>query len=81
MRLAARVGLLMIVAAAFVWLGSFMAHGVLPGPGGWERRVNRPAWPRANRWPSFVGEFVLFGTIAVGGRLILRLRLTERARS
>lgn len=78
MKLPWRVLLVMIAAAVFVWLGSFMAHGVRHGPGGWERGFNRPAAPRGNRWPSFVGEVVLFGAIAVGGRYILRVRLTER---
>jgi hypothetical protein len=79
-RVAWRVLLFLIAAAVFVWLGSFMVHGVRPGPGGWGRGFNRPAAPRLDRWPKFLAEFVLFGLIAMGGRWILRLRLTERAR-
>jgi hypothetical protein len=40
-----------------------------------ERR-RRPANPQWNRLPSFLGQFLVIGLVAIAGRTILRLRLT-----
>ncbi len=38
-KVAWRVLLFMVAATVFVWLGSFMAHGVRPGPEGWGQGI------------------------------------------
>ncbi len=78
MKIVARVLLILVAAAVFVWLASLWAHGVYEPAQGWGRISHRDRWPEMRRWAKFAGECVLFALLAVVGRVVLRLRLTER---
>lgn len=79
MKLLARIAMIMAVAAVFVQLTALYADFRPRSPRlRFEmERTRRPSEPQWNRLPSFLGEFVVVGLIAVGGRKLLRLRLTE----
>jgi hypothetical protein len=79
MKLLARIAMILAVAAIFVQLTTLYADFRPRSPRlRFEReRQRRPSQPQWNRLPSFLGEFVVVGLIAVGGRKILRLRLAE----
>lgn len=76
MKTVGRVALIAIAAAMLCWMtGAYAATG--PGSHRYHERNRtvRPSEPDMRRLPNFVGQFVLVGLIAVGGRVILRLRL------
>lgn len=79
MKQLARIAIILAAAAVFVQLTALYADFRPRSPRlrfEVERR-RRPSQPQWNRLPSFLGEFVVVGLIAVGGRKILRLRLAE----
>ena len=81
-RVVARIVMLAVAAAVFIGLTGIWASAIESHERS-ERRlrrvVRRARWPQLCRASSFAGELVIFAAIAVGGRMILRLRLTQRA--
>ena len=67
--------------AVFIWLSSLWADSIRPNfrhereP---ERIVRRKLEPQLHRVVSLVGEIVIFTLIALGARVILRVRLVSR---
>ena len=83
MKTLARMAMIALAAGLFVGITGVLAN-IQPSPPR-ERfeleRRRRPSEPQWNRLPSFAGEFLLIGMIAVAGRTILRLRLSANERS
>ena len=83
-RLVARIVMLAMAAALFIGLTGILASSIESRERS-ERRlrrvVRRARWPQLRRLWSFAGDLVIFGMITAGGRMIFRLRLTERAAS
>lgn len=84
-RVLARLGLLSLAAAAVIGLTQEYAGSLRPrfvNPYRQEMRLSRrPDAPQLSRFPSFFGEGVLLALIAVAGRLVFRLRLSDASRS
>jgi hypothetical protein len=79
MKLLGRIAMIALAAAIFVGLTGMYADSIRPrgnryGDTEWRRR---PSEPRLRRLPNFLGQFVVIALIAVGGRTVLRLRLTD----
>lgn len=74
---------LVLLAASFIVIGTAMVRHLraeFPGrrPGQMLDREN--SLPKPDRLPNFIGQFVLMALIATGGRVILRLRLSDSLR-
>jgi len=81
-RVVARIAMLMVAAAVFIGLTGIWANAIESRERSerrFGREVRRARWPQLRRLYSFAGDLVILAAIAAGGRLILRLRLTERA--
>jgi hypothetical protein len=79
-----RLALLSLVAAAFAALtliygGS--ARSPLPHPQWRAGRQHRPSAPKVGKFPEFVGQFMVVAIFGVGGRIVLRLRLSPPSRN
>ena len=79
MKLLARIAMIAAVAALFIGLATVYADFRPRSPRlNFEaERRRRPSEPQWGRFPSFLGEFVVIGFIAIAGRKILRLRLVD----
>ena len=79
MKTLARIAILMLLAALFVELtGIYADFQPRSSHLRWEpERRRRAPEPHLDRAPSFLGEFVVIGLIALAGRKILRLRLVD----
>lgn len=75
MRTLVRIAAIMLVAGLFVELtGIYADFQPLSSHLRWEPELRRRApAPQLDRAPSFLGEFVVIGLIALAGRKILRL--------
>ena len=83
-RLISRIALLSLAAAAFVGLTGIFGGSVrppLPNPGWQADRRHRPSAPQVWYFTEFVGEGMVLVVFAVGGRIVLRLRLSPASRS
>lgn len=82
-RILTRIGMMSAAAVIFMALTGLYAHSIRPPVFRFNPRIftreRRPAEPRLNAVPKFVGECFLFALITVGGRKLLRLRLEERS--
>jgi hypothetical protein len=86
MRLAqivSRLFFISLAAAVFVGLTEIYGASVripVPDPQSQAERLHRASWPRSNRLPSGIGEFMAEGIAltlyAAMGRIVLRLRLS-----
>ena len=79
-RVGSRICILSVAAAAFAGLTEIYGGSVqhpLPTPV-WQQveREHRPSAPDVSQFPEFVGECLVVATYAVGGRIVLRLRLS-----
>jgi hypothetical protein len=75
----ARIALIVLAAGLFVELTGIYADFQPRSPRlRWEsERRRRPPEPQLDRTPSFLGEFVVIGMIALAGRKVLGLRLAD----
>jgi len=83
-RLLSRIALLSLAAAAFVGLTEMFGASVrldMPEPHSQAARAHRPLAPRISLFPEFIGQTMIVAIFAVGGRLVLRLRLSPAPRS
>jgi len=83
-RLLSRVALLLLAAAAFVELTEVYGGSVrtpLPNPGWQAERRHRPSAPRVSQFMEFGGAGMELALVALGGRLVLRLRLSPASRT
>lgn len=83
-RVIGRLAILSLVAAAFVcltaiWGGSAQLSS--PDPQLLEERGHRPSAPGIDYFPELVGEIMGVAIVAVGGRIVFRLRLSPASRS
>ncbi len=84
MKIVARVILLSMAAAVFIALGGMWAGSIRSSEPdfreerGGDRIVRRKLEPQLYRTPSFLADIVIISLIAVGARVILRVRLTHR---
>ncbi|HLW77450.1 MAG TPA: hypothetical protein VKS01_10700 [Bryobacteraceae bacterium] len=81
MKIIGRTILLSMAAAMFIALAGAWARSIQPdfrNEREASRIVRRKLEPQLVRTPSFVVDLILIGLIAVGGRMILGLRLTNR---
>lgn len=79
-RLLSRALLLLLAAAGFVWLTQIYGANVrtaLPSPHDQAARLHRPSAPQPDEFLEFVGVGIGFAIFVVGGRLLLRLRLSR----
>lgn len=79
-RVVARIALLAAAAALFMGLTSMWAGAIQPSSTAEAERIaerRREPGPRMRSLTNFVLEAVLFALIATGGRVVLRLRLTD----
>jgi len=84
LRVVSRLILLSLVAAAFTALTAIyggLVHSPLPNPHSRAMRQHRPAAPELGGFPVFVAEFAVVAIFGVGGRIVLRLRLSPASRS
>jgi len=78
------MGAIVLAAGLFMALTRMYAQFIHPRPRNPYRQVERvqlerrPAEPDLGRFPNLLGHGVLFGLITIGGRKLLRLRLTDR---
>jgi hypothetical protein len=83
-RVLSRLALLSLIAAAFADLTSIYGGSVqspLPDPQWRAGRDHRPSAPEVRLFPEFIGEGIIVAVFAVGGRIVLRLRLSPPSRS
>ena len=83
-RALSRIGLLSLVAAAFVGLTAVYGDAAsppLPNPYWQAERRHRAPAPQVDKFPEFVAEGMIVTTYAVAGRLLLRLRLSRLPRT
>jgi len=74
-----RIALLLLAATAFVGLTERFGSTVrldMPEPHSQTARAHRPLAPRISLFPEFIGQTMIVAIFAVGGRLVLRLRLS-----
>jgi hypothetical protein len=79
-----RLALLALATAAFVGLTAIYGRSApspLPDAIWREGRDHRPSAPEVAAFPEFVGEFMVLAIVGVGGRVVLRLRLSPASRS
>jgi hypothetical protein len=82
-RIFRRIGLLSLVAAAFVGLTKMYggsARPPLPSPHTQAERQHRLSAPQVSQFPEFVGEASVLALYAVAGRRLFRLRLSRAPR-
>lgn len=77
MKTLSRLALIALAASVFVGLTETYADFRPRSPHlRWEtERRRRPSDPQLDRLPSFLGEFVVVGLIAVAGRKLFRVHL------
>lgn len=83
-RMLSRVALLSLAAAVFVGLTRAYGRSArppLPDPQYQAFHEHRHSAPQVSYFPEFFGECIVFAIFAVGGRIVLRLRLTPVSRS
>jgi hypothetical protein len=83
-RALSRLALLSLAAAAFVGLTAIYGGSVrlpLPNPHWTAVRGHRPSTPEASQFPEFAASGIVLAIFAVGGRVVLRLRLSPVSRS
>src|SRR5262249_9547405 len=83
-RLLSRIALLSMVGAALAGLTGIFGDSVrtaLPNPGWQAERRPRPSAPRVYKFTEFAGAIGELALFAVGGRIVLRLRLSAVPRS
>jgi hypothetical protein len=82
MRTFGRIALVLLAASCIVIGTAVVRHlrDEFPDrrPGLILKREN--SLPKPDRLPNFIGQFVLMALIATGGRVILRLRLSDSRR-
>jgi hypothetical protein len=79
-RALSRIALLSLAAAAFAGLTAVYgdaAQPPLPNPHWQAARRHRALAPQVDKFPEFVAEGMVVTIYAVGGRLLLRLRLSR----
>jgi hypothetical protein len=79
-----RIAIVGLVAAVFVALTQAYARSIqvpLPDPGWRGERAHRPSAPDLGKVPELVGEGLVVAIYAVGGRIVLRLRLSPASRN
>ena len=84
LRLLSRLALLSLAAAVFVGLTAIYGGSVqppLPNPGYRAAHRHPPSAPQGWRFLEFVGAGLVSAVFAVGGRIVLRLRLSPAPRS
>jgi hypothetical protein len=82
-RVFSRIALLLLVAAGFVALTGIYGGSVrppLPDPRWQAARRHRPPAPQVSKVTEFVAAGVGLALFAVGGRIVLRLRLSPASR-
>jgi hypothetical protein len=80
-RLIVRLAVLLLAAASFIGLTLLYGRASSPDPQWWEGRAHRASAPDASRFLEIVPGFVGIAIFAVGGRLVLRLRLSPASRA
>ena len=80
-RLILRLTVLLLAAASFIGLTLLYHRACSPDPQWWEGRAHRASAPDVSRIPEVVAEFIVVSIFAVGGRIVLRLRLSPASRS
>ena len=82
-RMLARLVLISLAAAAFVVLAGLYANSMWPDSvnPSLQAREHRPSGPNPSRFPSFIGEGILFALLTAAGRIVFRLRLSAVSRS
>jgi hypothetical protein len=83
-RVVSRLALLSLVAAAFAALTAIYGGSVrspLPKPQWRAAKRHLPSAPEFGAFPGLVGEFMVVVIFGVGGRIVLRLRLSPASRS
>jgi len=83
-RVVSRLILLSLVAAALAALTAIYGGSVqsrLPNSHSREMRMHRPAAPQLDGLPVFVAQFAVVAIFGVGGRIVLRLRLSPASPS
>ena len=84
LRVLARLALLLVAAAAFVGLTEFYGGSVqppLPEPVFQEEHRHPASAPHVWEFPDFVATGLGLALFAVGGRIVLRLRLNPASRN
>jgi len=76
-----RLAVLLLAASGFGGLTLLCYRASSPDPHWWEGRAHRASEPDASRLLEVVGEFLAVALFAVGGRIVLRLRLSPASRS
>jgi hypothetical protein len=79
-RIGTRMGAILVAASLFIALTTIWARSIRPKPLDGRPRLERrrPAAPAIGKFSNFLGHGILFALISLGGRKVLRLRLTDK---